>query len=203
MKIICIGRNYAEHAKELGNERPEEPVIFLKPKTAFLPSGRDFYYPGFTQDLHYECELVIKISKNGKHIQEKFAHKYFSEISLGIDFTARDVQSKLKAKGLPWELAKAFDNSAPAGIFQPLTEGQDVQDLNFILKVNNEERQAGHTADMIFSVAQIIAFASRYFSLQMGDLIFTGTSAGVGPVQVNDQLEGFLEGKKVLDLKVR
>lgn len=203
MKIICIGRNYAEHAKELGNERPEEPVIFLKPKTAFLPSGRDFYYPGFTQDLHYECELVIKISKNGKHIQEKFAHKYFSEISLGIDFTARDVQSKLKAKGLPWELAKAFDNSAPAGLFQPLTEGQDVQDLNFILKVNNEERQAGHTADMIFSVAQIIAFASRYFSLQMGDLIFTGTPAGVGPVQVNDQLEGFLEGKKVLDLKVR
>lgn len=203
MKIICVGRNYAEHAKELGNEKPEAPVLFLKPKSALLPPGKDFYYPEFTDDLHYECELVVKISKNGKYIQEKFAHKYYSEISLGIDLTARDLQSKLKQKGLPWEIAKAFDGSAPVGVFRPLPADAAIQDLRFSLSVNGEEQQCGHTADMLFSVNQIIAYASRFFTLNIGDLIFTGTPAGVGPVQVLDHLEAFLEGEKLLDLKVR
>lgn len=203
MKIICVGRNYAEHAKELGNEKPETPVLFLKPKSALLPPGKDFYYPEFTDDLHYECELVVKISKNGKYIQEKFAHKYYSEISLGIDLTARDLQSKLKQKGLPWEIAKAFDGSAPVGTFRPLPADAAIQDLRFSLSVNGEEQQSGHTADMLFSVNQIIAYASRFFTLNIGDLIFTGTPAGVGPVQVLDHLEAFLEGEKLLDLKVR
>lgn len=203
MKIICVGRNYAEHAKELGNEKPEAPVLFLKPKTSLLPPGKDFYYPELTQDLHYECELVIKIAKNGRHIQEKFAHKYYSEISLGIDFTARDLQSKIKAKGLPWEIAKAFDNSAPVGKFLPLPEDRDIQDLQFSLKINGEEKQKGHTADMLFRINEVIAYASRFFTLNTGDLLFTGTPEGVGPVKVHDHLEAFLEGQKVLDLKVK
>lgn len=203
MKIICVGRNYAEHAKELGNDKPEAPVLFLKPQTAILPPGKDFYYPEFTKDLHYECELVLKVGRNGKHIQEKFAHKYFTDIGLGIDLTARDLQSKLKTKGLPWEIAKAFDNSAPLGSFQKLPEGKDIQDLNFSLLVNGEERQRGHTAEMLFGVHQIIAYASQFFTLNVGDLIFTGTPAGVGPLGQGDHLEGFLEGKKVLDLRVK
>lgn len=203
MKIICVGRNYAEHAKELGNDKPEAPVLFLKPQTAILPPGKDFYYPEFTKDLHYECELVLKVGRNGKHIQEKFAHKYFTNIGLGIDLTARDLQSKLKTKGLPWEIAKAFDNSAPLGSFQKLPEGKDIQDLNFSLLVNGEERQRGHTAEMLFGVHQIIAYASQFFTLNVGDLIFTGTPAGVGPLGQGDHLEGFLEGKKVLDLRVK
>lgn len=203
MKIICVGRNYAEHAKELGNDKPEAPVLFLKPQTAILPPGKDFYYPEFTKDLHYECELVLKVGRNGKHIQEKFAHKYFTDIGLGIDLTARDLQSKLKTKGLPWEIAKAFDNSAPLGSFQKLPEGKDIQDLNFSLLVNGEERQRGHTAEMLFGVNQIIAYASQFFTLNVGDLIFTGTPAGVGPLGQGDHLEGFLEGKKVLDLRVK
>lgn len=176
--------------------------MFLKPKTALL-TGKNFYYPEFTKDLHYECELVLKISKNGKHIQEKFAHKYFQEISLGIDFTARDVQSRLKAKGLPWEVAKAFDNAAPVGSFRSLQANEEIQNLNFSLLVNGEQKQSGFTGDMIFSTAQIIAYASEFFTLNTGDLIFTGTPAGVGPVQVSDHLEAFLGTEKVLDIQIK
>lgn len=176
--------------------------MFLKPKTALL-TGKDFYYPEFTKDLHYECELVLKISKNGKHIQEKFAHKYFQEISLGIDFTARDVQSRLKAKGLPWEVAKAFDNAAPVGSFRSLQANEEIQNLNFSLLVNGEQKQSGFTGDMIFSAPQIIAYASQFFTLNTGDLIFTGTPAGVGPVQVSDHLEAFLGAEKVLDIQIK
>jgi 2-keto-4-pentenoate hydratase/2-oxohepta-3-ene-1,7-dioic acid hydratase in catechol pathway len=202
MKIICIGRNYAAHAKELNNAVPTEPVIFMKGQNALLPPGKSFYYPEFTQDVHYECELVVKICRNGRHIQEKFAPKYFNEISLGIDFTARDVQQRLKDKGLPWELAKAFDGSAAIGKFIPLEE-KNIQDLSFELSLNGTIVQQGHTGQMIFPVAKIIAFVSQYCSLNTGDLIFTGTPAGVGPVQVGDQLSGSLLGRQLLNVAIR
>ncbi|HTN45516.1 MAG TPA: fumarylacetoacetate hydrolase family protein [Flavipsychrobacter sp.] len=202
MKIICIGRNYAEHAKELNNAVPDAPVIFLKPKTALLQKGKDFYYPEFTNDLHYECELVVKIGKNGKHIQEKFAPKYYSEVSVGIDFTARDLQQKQKEKGLPWEIAKAFDNAAVVGDFISL-EDRNVNDLRFQLMKNGTTVQNGHTADMIFNINQIIAYISRFFSLNTGDLIFTGTPSGVGPVQAGDQLQGSLEDMQLFDFHIK
>ena len=203
MKIICIGRNYAEHALELNNAVPTEPVIFMKGQNALLLPGKPFYYPEFTKDLHYECELVVKISKNGKHIQEKFARKYFQEITLGIDFTARDVQEKLKGKSLPWELAKAFDGSAAIGEFIPLEEDADIQRLHFELKKNNAVVQQGDTGNMIFKVSQMIAFISQYFTLNTGDLLFTGTPAGVGPVSIGDQLQGTLLGRQLLDVSIR
>lgn len=203
MKIICIGRNYAEHAKELNNNVPTEPIIFMKPKTALLQDSKPLYYPEFTKDLHYECELVIRLSKNGKHIQEKFARKYYNAISLGIDFTARDVQQKLKDKGLPWELAKAFDGSAAVGDFIPLNDDQNVQDIRFELKINGETKQLGHTAEMIFSVDKIIAYVSQFITLNIGDLIFTGTPSGVGAVHVNDELTANLEGKGVLACSIK
>lgn len=203
MKIICIGRNYAEHAKELNNSVPSEPIIFLKPKTAMLIDGKALYYPEFTNDLQYECELVVRMSKNGKYIQEKFAHKYYNAISLGIDFTARDVQQKQKEKGLPWEIAKAFDGSAAVGNFVPLQEGQNIQQLNFELKINGESKQIGNTADMIFSVDKLIAYASQFFTLNIGDLIFTGTPSGVGSLSVTDELVGFLEGEEVLSCLIK
>ena len=203
MKIICIGRNYADHAKELKNDLPTEPVIFMKPKNALLLPTKPLYYPEFTKDLHYECEVVVKLGKNGKFIQEKFAHKYYSEISLGIDFTARDVQEQQKKKGLPWEIAKAFDGSAAVGSFVPVSETTQLSDLDFQLKLNDNVVQDGHTRDMIFTIDNIIAYVSRYFTLNIGDLIFTGTPAGVGPVKVDDKLEGYLQGNKVLEVNIK
>ena len=202
MKIICIGRNYAEHAKELGNEIPENPVIFMKPDTAVLKKGSDFYIPEFSQDIHYELEVVLKISKGGKYIQEEKASNYFEEIGLGIDFTARDLQSQLKTKGLPWELAKGFDGSAVVSEFYKKSDF-DMKNLNFSLVKNKENVQDGNTSMMIFSPEKIIAFVSQYFTLRVGDLIFTGTPKGVGKVAENDILEAFLEKQKVLDLRIQ
>lgn len=203
MKILCIGRNYAEHAKELKNEIPEEPVLFMKAKNALLMPDKPLYYPEFTDDLHYECELVIRICKNGKFIQEKFARNYYQEVTVGLDFTARDVQQRLKDKGLPWEKSKAFDGSAAVGAFIPMTEEMKLRSLNFKLHLNGKLVQDGHTADMINTIPRIIAHASKYFTLNIGDLIFTGTPAGVGAVTVYDRLEGYLEGEKLLDVDIR
>lgn len=200
MKIICIGRNYAEHAKELKNEVPDKPVLFLKPQTALLKDNKPFYHPEWSSDIHYEAELVLKVSKQGKYIEEKFAHKYYNEVTVGIDFTARDLQSQQKAKGLPWEIAKAFDNSAAVGSFAPLTDKRPVL---FSLNLNGTQVQHGTTDDMLFSFDKIIAYASQFFTLQLGDLIYTGTPAGVGPVKIGDRLEGFLEGNKVLDFEIK
>ncbi len=202
MKIICIGRNYAEHAQELGNEIPESPVIFMKPDTAILKKGSDFYIPEFSNEVHYELEVVLKISKGGKYIQEENADKYYDEIGLGIDFTARDLQSQLKAKGLPWELAKAFDGSAVVSEFYK-KEDFDIKNLNFSLLKNKQEVQNGNTSLMIFSPEKIIAFVSQYFTLRVGDLIFTGTPKGVGKVAENDVMEAFLEDQKVFDLRIQ
>lgn len=204
MKIICVGRNYAEHARELNNAVEEEPVIFLKPQTALIPGSQPFFLPDFSKDVHYEAELVVRINKVGKNIAERFAHRYYDEVTLGIDFTARDLQQKLKSKGLPWELAKGFDGSAPVGTLRPLNElGNPVQDLHFELKVNGITRQQGHTADMVFNVDRLISFISSFYTLKIGDLIFTGTPAGVGPVKAGDELEAFLEGLSVLKVSVR
>jgi len=203
MKIICVGRNYADHAKELKNDLPTEPVLFMKPKTAILLPGKVLYYPEFTKDLHYECELVVRISSNGKFIQEKFAHKYYDAITLGIDYTARDVQIAQQKKGLPWEIAKAFDGSAVVGTFAKVTEETDLTQLEFRLEKNGVVVQTGNTSDMIFSVNSIIAYASRFFTFNIGDLIFTGTPAGVGPVAIGDKLEGYMMGSKVLETEVR
>jgi 2-keto-4-pentenoate hydratase/2-oxohepta-3-ene-1,7-dioic acid hydratase in catechol pathway len=203
MKIICIGRNYSEHAKELNNEVPSEPVIFMKPKSALLLPEKPVYYPEFTDDLQYECEVVVRINKNGKFIQEKFARKYYNEVSVGLDFTARDLQQKLKTKGLPWELAKAFDASAAVGTFVTLAPDMNVQDMKFELKLNDMTVQTGNTADMIFGVNKIIEYVSKFFTLNIGDLIYTGTPAGVGPVTVYDKLTGFLNGEKLLEVDIR
>ncbi len=202
MKIFCVGRNYSEHAKELGNAVPENPVIFSKPDTALLKDGDPFYHPDFSSDIHHEVELVIKISKMGKKIQEKFARNYFTEIGLGIDFTARDVQTRLKEKGLPWELAKAFDGSAPIGSFMPI-EGVDLQNIHFSLTKNGQVAQQGHTAQMIFNFEQIVSFVSQYFTLKVGDLIYTGTPAGVSKINIGDKLEGFIGDKQMLTCEVK
>ena len=202
MKIICVGRNYADHAKELGNQVPDEPVIFLKPKNALLTPGNNLFYPAFTNELHYECELVVKIHKNGKFISAGKARNYYDEVTLGIDFTARDVQDKLKKKGLPWEKAKAFDSSAAIGHFVPLSRFNNPKDLHFQLFKNGELAQDGYTRDMLFSIDAIIADVSQYFSLNIGDLIFTGTPPGVGEVVISDRLEGYLEAEKLLDLTI-
>ncbi|WP_231427061.1 MULTISPECIES: fumarylacetoacetate hydrolase family protein [Pedobacter] len=203
MKIIAIGRNYAEHAKELNNPIPTTPVIFMKPDTALLKDNKPFYLPEFSNDVHYELEVVLKICKEGKHIAEKFASNYYDEIGLGIDFTARDIQSKHKEKGLPWELAKSFDNSAPTSIFLPKSDFSDLYDLNFELKINGESRQKGHTKDLLFSFEKIISFVSQYITLKKGDLIFTGTPEGVGKVNQGDKLEAWLEGKQLLNFDVK
>lgn len=191
MKIICIGRNYAEHAKELNNPVPSRPVVFMKPPSALLINNRPFYYPAFTKDLHYELEVVLKIGKNGRHVQKEFAADYFREIGLGIDFTARDLQSQLKQKGHPWEIAKAFDHSAVISPFVPI-ERVNRSAIEFQLKKNGEIAQHGNTKDLIFSFEDIIVYVSQFFKLQMGDLIYTGTPAGVGPVAIGDKLEGCL-----------
>lgn len=201
MKIICIGRNYGLHVRELGNEMPDKPVIFCKPDTALLKNNEAFYLPEFSNDVHYEAELVVKIDKAGKSIEPKFASRYYSQISLGIDFTARDIQSDLKSKGLPWELAKAFDNSAVIGEFIPLNG--DIQNLRFSLLKNGIEVQNGHTADMLYSVDTILSFVSAYFTLKTGDLIFTGTPAGVGPVSIGDKLKGILENKEMFNFEIK
>ncbi|HOS48533.1 MAG TPA: fumarylacetoacetate hydrolase family protein [Bacteroidia bacterium] len=203
MKIICVGRNYAAHAKELNNAVEEEPVIFMKPETALIPAKFPFFYPEFSTDIHYETELVIKINRIGKNISEKFAHRYYDEVSLGIDFTARDLQSKLKAKGLPWERAKAFDGSAPVGDFIPLKDAGNIDDLHFTLLVNDEVRQSGHSANMIFTVDKIIAFVSTFVTLKKGDLIFTGTPEGVGPVKPGDKLTALLGDKQLLSFDIK
>jgi acylpyruvate hydrolase len=192
MKIICIGRNYAEHARELQNAIPEQPVVFMKPSTALLVNDKPFYIPEFTQDVHYEVELVLRIGKNGRHVQPEFAPGYYEEIGLGIDFTARDVQQRCKEKGHPWEIAKAFDHSAVLGPFVPKTELNPVNDIRFELQKNGQVVQSGNTADMLFPIDELIVYVSKYFTLHMGDLIYTGTPAGVGPVQIGDLLEGFL-----------
>ncbi|GAB4017282.1 fumarylacetoacetate hydrolase family protein [Spirosoma koreense] len=203
MKIICVGRNYVEHIQELNNEKPEDPVIFLKPETAVPLKNEPFFYPDFSSDVHYEVEILVKINRVGKNIEEKFAHKYYDEIGVGIDFTARDLQSKLKAKGLPWELAKSFNGSAPISPFVPKTSFPDLQNLNFRLDINGETRQLGNTSLMLFKIDYLISFVSRYFLLQQGDILFTGTPKGVGPVQVGDKLTAYIEDQKMLEVDVK
>ncbi|MDI9868805.1 fumarylacetoacetate hydrolase family protein [Flectobacillus roseus] len=203
MKILCIGRNYAEHIAELQNERPSEPVIFIKPDTALLRDNEPFYIPEFSNDLHYEVEIVLKINKMGKNIEAKFANKYYEEIGIGIDFTARDVQAKLKEKGLPWEKAKGFNGSAPISGFFPKSEIADMNNLNFRLEINNEIRQNGNTSMMLWNFDEIIAEISKYFTLKTGDLIFTGTPAGVGAVKIGDRLTAYIEDRKMLDFEIK
>jgi len=203
MKIIAIGRNYAEHAKELNNPVPEQPVIFMKPDTAVLKDNKPFYHPDFSQEIHHELEIVLKIAKEGKHISEKFAGNYFEEIGLGIDFTARDIQRQHKEKGLPWELAKSFDSSAPISTFLPKSTFSNIYDLNFHLNVNEQTVQKGNTKGLIFSFEKLIAFVSQYITLKKGDLIFTGTPHGVGKINIGDKLEGFIENEKLLNFEIK
>lgn len=203
MKIICIGRNYIEHAKELDNPVPAEPVFFLKPDSALLLRNRPFYLPDFSNEIHHEVELVVKINRLGKNIEKKFANRYYNEISLGIDFTARDLQQKCKEQGKPWEIAKGFDNSAPLGEFLRLNQFPSINDLNFHLEINGKTVQNGNTKEMIFSVDDIIAYVSKFMTLKMGDLIFTGTPTGVGPVSIDDHLTAYLEDQKLLDFQVK
>lgn len=198
MKIICIGRNYVEHAKELNNPVPDQPVVFMKPASSLLVNEKPFFYPEFTKDLHYEAEIVLRIAKNGRHVQPEFASRYFQEVAFGIDFTARDLQDQCKKKGHPWEIAKAFDGSAVVGSFVPVHRLPNGADIEFELRKNGQVVQHGFTRDMIFTFEEIIVYVSKFFKLQMGDLIFTGTPAGVGPVQVGDKLEGFLHTKEGL-----
>ncbi|MBR9855531.1 MAG: fumarylacetoacetate hydrolase family protein [Algicola sp.] len=203
MKLICIGRNYVDHIKELSNERPEEPVVFIKPDSAILPKEQDFYIPEFSNDVHYEVEVLIKIKKVGKHISREFANKYFDEVGLGIDFTARDLQGKLKAKGLPWEKAKGFDGAAIVGKWLSKERFKDMDNLNFSLQKNDQTVQAGNTSLMLWKIDEIIAHVSQYFMLKKGDIIFTGTPAGVGKVSPNDYLVGLLEGEQLFDINVK
>ncbi len=203
MKIFCVGRNYADHAKELSNDVPDEPVIFMKPKSALLQPHTPFYYPEFTNELHYEAELVLRISKNGKYIQDKFANKYYDAVTVGIDFTARDVQDELKAKGLPWEKAKAWDNSTVIGKWIDITPAVKKDDINFCLYKNKELVQQGNSGQMIFGFDTIVANISNYFSLNIGDVIFTGTPAGVGECVVGDELEGFVEDESLFELSIK
>jgi 2-keto-4-pentenoate hydratase/2-oxohepta-3-ene-1,7-dioic acid hydratase in catechol pathway len=204
MRIFAIGRNYAEHIKELNNERPDEPVIFSKPDTAILRNNAPFYYPEFSKDIHHEVELVLRVCKEGKNIEEKFAHKYFDAIGLGIDFTARDLQQKAKEKGLPWDIAKGFNHSAPLSEkFIPVAEIADLRNINFKLEINGELRQQGNTSLMLFSFEYIIHYLSKFFTLKTGDLIFTGTPKGVGPVKIGDTLSAYFENEKLLEFNVK
>jgi acylpyruvate hydrolase len=203
MKIICIGRNYADHAKELNNPLPTEPLYFLKPDSAILPNNRPFFIPEFTNEVHYELEIVLKINRIGKHIEPQFAHKYFEEIGLGIDFTARDIQQQCKEKGHPWEKAKGFDGSAPIGKFMNKGEFLNLEDISFSLTQNGIIKQKGNTKNMIFSFDDIIAYVSKFMTLKIGDLIYTGTPAGVGPISQNDLIEGFIGPKKMLSCRIK
>lgn len=203
MKIFCVGRNYSDHAKELGNDVPDEPVIFMKPKSALLQPHTPFYYPEFTNELHYECELVLRISKNGKYIQDKFASKYYDAVTAGIDFTARDIQNDLKSKGLPWEKAKAWDNSAVIGKWIPFANVKDKKNINFSFKKNGELVQEGNSKEMIFDFDYIVSYISNFFSINIGDLVFTGTPKGVGEIVVGDEVEAFIENESLLTLDVK
>ena len=203
MKLICIGRNYVDHARELNNQIPEEPVFFLKPDTAIIIRNRPFFYPDFSSKIDYEVELVLKIKKNGRHILPEFAHTYYDEIGIGIDFTARDMQESLKTKGLPWEKAKAFDGSAPISSFVNISKFNDLNDIPFSLKKNGETVQLGNSGLMIFDFNTILVHISKYITIKMGDLIFTGTPAGVGPVAIGDRLEGFLGEEKMLKVDIK
>ncbi|MCK6650664.1 MAG: fumarylacetoacetate hydrolase family protein [Bacteroidia bacterium] len=203
MKIICIGRNYAEHAKEMNAAVPTEPVFFLKPDTALIKDDQPFYYPDFSKEIHHEVELVLKISKAGKNIAPEFAHKYYDEIGVGIDFTARDIQAKCKEKGLPWEKAKAFDGSAPIGKFIHKNELQDMNNISFHLTVNGNTVQKGNTKDLLFSFDAVVAYVSKFFTLKTGDLIYTGTPEGVGPVKIGDKLEAFIEERSLLVFEIK
>lgn len=204
MKIICIGRNYAAHAAELNNPVPEQPLLFMKPATAVLQDSKPFYYPEFTADLHYEAEIVLRICKNGKHLSEEFARRYYDRITVGIDFTARDLQEQCKKKGHPWEIAKAFDHSAVLGEWLPVEEVVDEQGhIRFSLLRNGQLAQSGYTGDMLTGFAALISYASRFFTLNIGDLIFTGTPPGVAAVQIGDRLEGFVGERKLLDFEIK
>lgn len=203
MKIICVGRNYADHIRELENSRPDSPVLFMKPDTAVLLKDRDFYIPDFSNDIHYEVELLVKINRVGKYIQEEFAHKYYDEIGLGIDFTARDLQTELKTKGLPWERAKGFDGSAVVSRFVPKEQFANLNNVSFSLQKNGETVQRGNTSHMLWSVDALIAYISTFFTLKIGDVIFTGTPAGVGPVADGDTLVGFLEAEEMFSIKIK
>lgn len=204
MRIFCVGRNYVEHIQELNNEKPDEPVIFTKPDTALLRDNAPFYYPDFSTDVHHEVELVLRICKEGKNIEEKFAHKYYDAIGIGIDFTARDLQQKAKTKGLPWDIAKGFNGSAPiSNKFIPVSEFNDLKNINFSLKVDGVIRQEGNTSLLLFSFNYIIAYLSRFFTLRTGDLIFTGTPKGVGPVKVGNVLSAYVENEKLLEFEVK
>lgn len=203
MKFICIGRNYRDHALELNNQVPSEPVIFMKPDTALLRGNSPFYIPQFSNEVHHEVEILVRICKVGRSIEERFAHRYYDEIGIGIDFTARDLQDELKKKGLPWEKAKAFDSSAYVSEFFPKSNYGDLSNLNFGLKINGETKQSGNTSEMIFTIDQIISYVSRFFTLKIGDIIFTGTPAGVGRVNANDVLELFIEEESMAICKIK
>ena len=203
MKLICIGRNYTDHIKELENEKPTDPVVFLKPDTSILLKKQPFFIPDFSNDVHHEVEILVKINKVGKHIAKKFAHKYYDDIGLGIDFTARDLQAQLKAKGLPWEKAKAFDGAAVIGEWLPKKTFDDLNNLNFSLKKNDDVVQNGNTSLMLWKIDEIIEYVSKYFTLKIGDIIFTGTPAGVGKVIANDKLKGFIEDKQLFSITVK
>jgi 2-keto-4-pentenoate hydratase/2-oxohepta-3-ene-1,7-dioic acid hydratase in catechol pathway len=203
MKILAIGRNYVEHIKELNNERPDEPVIFTKPDTALVRNNQPFYFPEFSTDIHYEVELVLRLCKMGKNINEKFAHTYYDAIGIGIDFTARDIQTKAKNKGLPWALAKGFDGSAPVSEFLQLSDFKDINNINFSLKVDGQVKQQGNSSLMLFSFNQIISYISKFITLRSGDLIFTGTPKGVGPIKIGNKLEGYIENKKLLNVEIK
>lgn len=203
MKIICIGRNYTEHIKELENERPTDPVVFLKPDTSILLKKQPFFIPDFSNDVHHEVEILVKINRIGKHIDRKFAHKYYEEIGLGIDFTARDLQSELKSKGLPWEKAKSFDGAAVIGKWLPVSNIKDVNAIEFSLKKNDNFVQLGNTSHMLWKIDELIEYVSKYFTLKIGDIIFTGTPAGVGKVIANDKLKGFIEDKEMFSITVK
>ncbi|MER2997028.1 fumarylacetoacetate hydrolase family protein [Pontibacter populi] len=203
MKILAIGRNYADHIAELKNEVPDEPVIFFKPDTAILRNNEPFYYPEYSNDIHHEAELILRISREGKNIEKKFAHKYYDAIGLGIDFTARDLQSKAKAKGLPWTLAKGFNGSAPVSEFITLDQFPDLKNISFKLDVNGETKQKGNSAMMMNDFDDIITYISRFITLKKGDIIFTGTPEGIGPVKIGDRLEGYVEDRKLLDFEIK
>ncbi|MCL4158540.1 UNVERIFIED_CONTAM: hypothetical protein GTU68_023407 [Idotea baltica] len=203
MKLICIGRNYTEHIKELENEKPTDPVVFIKPDTAILLKKQPFFIPDFSDDVHHEVEVLVKINRVGKYIDKKFAHKYYNEIGLGIDFTARDLQSQLKAKGLPWEKAKAFDGAAVIGNWLPVSEVRNVNTIEFSLKKNDDIVQKGNTSHMLWKIDELIEYVSKYFTLKIGDIIFTGTPAGVGKVNANDKLKGYIENKELFSITVK
>jgi acylpyruvate hydrolase len=203
MKILCIGRNYADHIKELNNEKPDAPVIFMKPDSAILRLNQPFYYPDFTKDIHHEIEVVVKFKASGKNIESKFANKYYDEVGLGVDLTARDLQSHFKSKGLPWELSKGFNGSAPISKFSSKANYDDLQNLDFRLEINGEVRQQGNTQQMIYPINDIIAYVSKFMTIKKGDLLFTGTPKGVGPITIGDNLKGYLGGEKLLDFNIK